>query len=116
MKIKLLIGFMLLLTMFKSNAQIIITNPGRVAENSVQNRANNKVYQGVDKGLDKIEEGLGNLFKKKKKEEKPAENQQNTNQQGDNPSNSNADENTGAKIKKPSLQTYNKFALCLAKK
>ena len=109
MKIKLLFGFTLLLTMFKSNAQIIITNPGRVAENSVQNRANNKVYQGVDKGLDKIEEGIGNLFKKKKKEEKPAENQQNTNQQGDNPSNSNADENTGAKIKKPSLQTYSKF-------
>lgn len=109
MKIKLLIGFILLLIVFKSNAQIIITNPGRVAENSVQNRANNKVYQGVDKGLDKIEEGIGNLFKKKKKEEKPAENQQNTNQQADNQSNSNANEDTGAKIKKPSLQTYSKF-------
>lgn len=49
----------------------MITNPGRV----VQNRANNKIYQDVDKSLDKIEEGIGNLFKKKKKEEKPAENQ-----------------------------------------
>jgi OmpA-OmpF porin, OOP family len=109
MKIKLLIAFVLFLTEFKSNAQIVITNPGRVAQNSVQNRANNKVYQGVDKGLDKIEEGIGNLFKKKKKEEKPAENQQNTNQQSDNQNNSNADENIKTKVKKSSLQTYSKF-------
>jgi OmpA-OmpF porin, OOP family len=109
MKIKLLIGFILFLAMLKSNAQIVITNPGRVTERAVENRANNKVYQGVDKGLDKIEEGIGNLFKKKKKEEKPAENQQNSNQQADNQNNSNADENVGAKSKKPSLQTYSKF-------
>lgn len=109
MKIKLLIGFIALLIMFKSKAQIVITNPGRVAEGSVQNRANNRVYQGVDKGLDKIEEGIGNLFKKKKKEEKPAENPQNSNQQNENQGNSNANENTGTKTKNPSLQTYSKF-------
>ena len=74
MKIMLSIGYFLLLTMFKINAQIVITNPGRVTERVVQNRANNKIYQGVDKSLDKIEEGIGNLFKKKKKKEKPAEN------------------------------------------
>ena len=109
MKIKLLIGIVLFLAMFKSNAQIVITNPGRVTERAVGNRANNKVYQGVDKGLDKIEEGIGNLFKKKKKEEKPAENKQNTNQQSDNQGDNNADENVGTKAKKPSLQTYSKF-------
>jgi OmpA-OmpF porin, OOP family len=109
MKIKLLIILVLVLTTFKSNAQIVITNPGRVTERAVENRANNKVYQGVDKGLDKIEEGIGNLFKKKKKEEKPTENQQNTNQQADNQGNNNANENSGAKSKKPSLQTYSKF-------
>jgi OmpA-OmpF porin, OOP family len=109
MKIKLLIACILFLTMFKSNAQIVITNPGRVAQSSVQNRANNKVYQGVDKGLDKIEEGIGNLFKKKKKEEKPAENPKNNNQQSDNQGDSNADENVETKSKKPSLQTYSKF-------
>jgi len=49
------------------SAQIIVTDPGRVAEGSVENRANQKVYQGIDKGLDKIEEGIGNLFKKKKR-------------------------------------------------
>ena len=109
MKIRRLIGFILLLTAFKSNAQIIITNPGRVTERAVENRANNKVYQGVDKGLDKIEEGIGNLFKKKKKEEKPADNQQNTNQSSDNQSNRNSDGNAEPKTKKASLQTYGKF-------
>ena len=93
----------------KSIAQIIITNPGRITERAIQNRTNNKVYQGVDKGLDKIEEGIGNLFKKKKKEEKPAENQQNNSQQVDNQGNNATDENSGAKINKPSLQTYSKF-------
>ena len=109
MKIKLLVGFITLLTLSNTNAQIVISNPGRVAETSVQNRANNKVYQGVDKGLDKIEEGIGNLFKKKKKEEKPAENQQNSNQPIENQGNNTAEENTGSKTKKPSLQTYSKF-------
>lgn len=109
MKIKLLIGFIVLLPISKSNAQIVIRNPGRIAENSVQNRANNKVYQGVDKGLDKIEEGIGNLFKKKRKEDKPAENKQNTNQQTENQENNANDENTGTKTKKPFLQTYSKF-------
>jgi OmpA-OmpF porin, OOP family len=109
MKIKLLIGFISLSIVFKSNAQIVVTNPGRVAERSVENRANNKVYQGVDKGLDKIEEGIGNLFKKKKKEEKPAENQRNTNQQAENQDNSASDENVATKTKKASLQTYGKF-------
>lgn len=109
MKIKLLVGFISLSIVFKSNAQIVITNPGRVVERSVENRANQKVYQGVDQGFDKIEEGIGNLLKKKKKEENPTVNQQNTNQQAENMGNDSADENNGTKIKKPSLQTYSKF-------
>jgi OmpA-OmpF porin, OOP family len=110
MKIKLLTSIILLLIMCNSNAQIVITNPGRVTERAVENRANQKVYQGVDRGLDKIEEGIGNLFKKKKTEEKPANNQRNSNQQSDNQVDRGSDdESAGTKNKKASLQTYSKF-------
>ena len=110
MKINVLWSIFLIFEVSEISAQIIVTNPGRVAERSVENRANQKVYQGVDKGLDKIEEGIGNLFKKKKKEEKPANNQQKANQQSDNQNNNNqADGNANTNSKKPSLQTYSKF-------
>lgn len=60
--------------------QIRINDPGRVVERQAENRANRKIDQTVDKGLDKVEEGIGNLFKKKDKKtketvsEKPASN------------------------------------------
>jgi len=56
-----------------SNAQIDVK--GKIEEKSTQ-RANDRTDQGIDKGLDKLEEGVGNLFKKKdkkKKEEKTEE-------------------------------------------
>lgn len=50
---------------------------GKIEEKSTQ-RANDRTDQGIEKGLDKLEEGVGNLFKKKdkkKKEEKTEETQ-----------------------------------------
>ena len=57
-------------------AQVRIYDPGRAAERAVENRANRKVNQGIDRSLDKIEEGIGNIFKKKgkgSKDQKPAD-------------------------------------------
>ncbi len=56
--------------LYVSNAQVRIRNPRETAERSVENRANNRVDQGVDRGLDKVEEGIGNIFKKKDKKKK----------------------------------------------
>ena len=110
MKISVLAGLFLIFVETEISAQIVITNPGRVAERAVQNRANQKVYQGVDKGFDKIEEEIGNLFKKKKKEEKPVNNPQKPTEPSDNQSDNNQnDANDNLKGKKPSLQTYSKF-------
>jgi len=39
-------------------------------EKKVDQRANKKTDQAIDKGLDKLEEGIGNLFGKKKKKDK----------------------------------------------
>lgn len=68
-------------------AQVRIYSPGRVAERSVENRANSRVDQEINRGLDKVEEGIGNIFKKKKKapnDQKPADDQQNNTQQSGN--------------------------------
>ena len=52
-------------------AQVRIYDPQKTVERSVENRANSKVDQGINRGLDKVEEGIGSIFKKKKK--KPQE-------------------------------------------
>ncbi len=52
---------------YASHAQVRVRNPKETAERSVENRANNRVDQGVERGLDKVEEGIGNVFKKKEK-------------------------------------------------
>jgi OmpA-OmpF porin, OOP family len=110
MKISVLVSLFLIFVVTEISAQIVITNPGRVAERAVENRANQKVYQGVDKGFDKIEEGIGNLFKKKKKEEKSADNQQKPSEPSEGQEDTNQPfGNNTSKSKKPSLQTYSKF-------
>lgn len=49
----------------QANAQLI--NVEEAAKRKTENKVNNKTEQGIDKSLDKIEEGIGNLFKKNKK-------------------------------------------------
>ncbi len=51
-------------------AQIRVENPKRTTERSVEGRVNNRIDQGINKGLDKVEEGIGNIFKKKDKKQK----------------------------------------------
>jgi OmpA-OmpF porin, OOP family len=63
-------------------------------ENKTKQRANTRVDQGIDRGLDKVEEGIGGLFKKKKKKEKKEDAGDNENATGNNKGNTN---NTGGK-------------------
>jgi OOP family OmpA-OmpF porin len=121
-----IIGFSLLTTV--SFAQVRIYNPGRVAERSVENRANSKVDQGINRGLDKVEEGIGNIFKKKNKkakDTKPTDDTYADQQPADPSGNGNAGSvsggssagsagnganSPGAKTSGPvSLKTYSKF-------
>ncbi|MCD6355471.1 MAG: OmpA family protein, partial [Prolixibacteraceae bacterium] len=48
------------------NAQIKVNVRKKIKQKTNQ-RANNRTDQAIDKGLDKLEEGIGSLFKKKKK-------------------------------------------------
>lgn len=69
------------LTPFFSWAQII--NPREALEQKSKDRANVKIDQSLDQGLNTLEEGIGSIFKKKKKktesvqEQKPSESQPN---------------------------------------
>jgi outer membrane protein OmpA-like peptidoglycan-associated protein len=47
-----------------SNTQVI--NPKEAAKQKSEERANNKMDEGIDSGSDKIEKGIGSLLKKKK--------------------------------------------------
>ena len=108
-KISLLI--VLMCFSWVTKAQIRINDPGKVAERQAENRANRKIDQAVDKGFDKMEEGIGNLFKKKDKktkEEQPADKGEKQNG-GSNESADAPGENTAVKAGKPTLQSYSKF-------
>jgi len=52
-----------------AKAQIKIDDPIKKTERSVENRGNARVDQGIEKGLDKAEEGIKNIFRKKKKKQ-----------------------------------------------
>jgi outer membrane protein OmpA-like peptidoglycan-associated protein len=52
-------------------AQVKVRSPKKTVERKVENRANNRIDRSIDRGLDKVEEGVGNIFRKK--EDRPAE-------------------------------------------
>jgi len=59
-----------LLFCFTPEAQAQIKNPLKVVKKEGENRTNRGIDKTIDKGYDKIEEGIGNLFKKKDKKDK----------------------------------------------
>ncbi len=50
--------------------QAQVNDPGQVAKDAASNHANSDMDNAADQGLDKAEQGIGNLFKKKKKDKK----------------------------------------------
>lgn len=62
---------------FSANAQVI--NPKETAKRKVEDRTNRKADETIDKGLDKIEKGIGSIFKKKDKKQKDKKSDTSTN-------------------------------------
>lgn len=50
--------------------QAQVSDPNQVAKDAAANHANNDMDNAANKGLDKAEQGIGNLFKKKNKDKK----------------------------------------------
>lgn len=66
--------FFILLITSAVNAQII--NPKETAKRKTNDRVNSSIDRNIDKGLDKIEEGIGNIFKKKDKKAKKSKDEE----------------------------------------
>lgn len=82
MKTTILLLLTVLVCIHSTDAQV--ASPKEKAKRKIEDRANSKTDDSIDKGLDKVEEGIGNIFKKKSKKDKSqkkADNQPNENNQ-----------------------------------
>ncbi len=61
------LSFIILILLGAPTLRAQIIDPNETAKRKATDRANSRVDQGIDKGLDKVEEGIGNIFKKKDK-------------------------------------------------
>lgn len=71
-----LLSFVLTFIIAPISAEAQIIDPKNEAKKEGVSRANSKINSGINKGYDKIEKGIGGLFRKKKKhvKEDPADN------------------------------------------
>lgn len=65
---RILLTILCCIALLTVNAQIY--NPKEIAKRKAQDRTNSTIDRTIDKGLDKVEEGIGNIFKKKDKSAK----------------------------------------------
>lgn len=91
MKTKVTLTALALAIGFLANAQVI--NPKETAKRKVEDRTNRKADETIDKGLDKLEEGIGSIFKKKDKKKK--DDKSNTSTNSSNAGNSSNNSNSG---------------------
>lgn len=92
----------------QSTAQIRVNNPGRVVERQAENRANTKIDQAVDKGLDAVETGVINLFRKKNESKTGSEPEKKGSTTAATQNNE-TDKPEAVKTDKQSLKSYSKF-------
>jgi outer membrane protein OmpA-like peptidoglycan-associated protein len=80
------------------SAQVI--KPKEVAKRKATDRTNNAIDRSIDKGLDKVEEGIGNIFKKKEKPEKESNSKKPEDNDSEENEEENASKNQGSNNKK----------------
>jgi len=80
-----------------------ITDAKQAAKSKVENRANNKTEEAIDEGLNKVEEGIKGIFKKKKETTVTETNDENSN------SNNDINKNYTAGTAQASLRSFSKF-------
>ncbi|MRT93142.1 OmpA family protein [Ancylomarina sp. 16SWW S1-10-2] len=112
---KKLISIAFLIAFSFSLIQAQIVDPEKVVKKQGTRRANNKIEKGVDKGFDKLEQGIGSLFgkKKKKKNKQSQQNENKSNSQKSTNSTSGQGQNQKSEMtqqtsKKPNV-VWNKF-------
>ncbi len=104
---KLFLTLLLAGSYCSSSAQIIDVKES--AKRKTTNRVNSKTDDNIDKGLNKVEEGIGNLFKKKKKKTSDTETGETTSTETSDQNNSAKANNNGNASPSSSLKSYSKF-------
>lgn len=78
----IIFSLVLVCSFLVTSAQII--DPKETAKRKAQDRTNNAIDRTIDKGLDKVEEGIGNIFKKKDKPAKVEKTNKKSGKKSDN--------------------------------
>jgi outer membrane protein OmpA-like peptidoglycan-associated protein len=94
-------AFILCLAFINVDAQLNIK--GKI-KNQTNNRANNKADQGINKGLDAVENGVKDIFKKKKKTDGQVQDSTSSDQNQEE-----TQKSKSATDSKPSLAAYSKY-------
>ena len=87
--------------------QAQVNDPGQVAKDAASNHANSDMDNAADQGLDKAEQGIGNLFKKKKKDKKSSANQASAANASARQGDDNNQTPSGAQA--PAIKTYQNY-------
>ncbi len=106
MKKLLAIVFLLVFGFSLAHAQIV--DPETVVKKQGTKRTNRKIEKSVDKGFDKLEEGLGRLFGKKKKKKKKASKKSEQNNNQNQQASTDIEYREKLKVKSPDI-VWNKF-------
>ncbi len=95
----------LLLWLAASHAQV--NDPNQVAKDAATNHANNDMNNAADNGLNKAEQGIGNLFKKKNKDKKQdASSNKQSSIQNDNKG---SQDQSNGQAQPPSIKSYQNY-------
>jgi outer membrane protein OmpA-like peptidoglycan-associated protein len=81
-----------------------VNDPGQVAKDAATNHANNDMDNAANQGLDKAEQGVGSLFKKKKKDKKSS-----TAQAPATPQTGSSDDQSRSGSQAPSIKSYQNY-------
>jgi len=106
-KNRLFLCAVFLLALITVSAQV--RDPQKTVERQVENRANTRVDRSIDRGLDKVEEGIGNIFKKKQKKKADDANTDNNTQSTNETSSGNSDKKAAGNTSKNN-KSSNTFA------
>lgn len=107
MNTKLVLSLLLCCIACFANAQV--SNPNQVATDAATNHANNDMNNAADRGINKAEQGINNLFKKKNKDKKQDSTAQVTNKTVDQ-SNSASQQTSVTQMQQPSsIKVYQNY-------
>ncbi|GAA4432190.1 hypothetical protein GCM10023091_03860 [Ravibacter arvi] len=99
------LGFLIPGLFYAVSLQAQIIDPNQTVKRKATDRANSRIDQGMDRGLDKVEEGIGSIFRKKEKRSGSSEADTDTKKSSNDQEKGSNDRNSGASLLTDSVAT-----------